>query len=201
MGTPTPAISHVTKLYSVQDAKLFALLSDPDGGTPSYGPGIDAPGIQSMVIGGDIETKSLRGDNRALASNSSLTDITIDVSNAKLSLDALAVLIGGTTTDAGTAPSRTASWDLTADNAILPPFKIEGVTPPNGVDIIGADLHWVLYCCQLSKFPQLGFAQEDYQTASFSAQANPLISTGQWISAVLNETAVAIATAATGDGS
>lgn len=197
MTTPPP-ISHVTKLYSVQDCKLFPLTADPAGGTPSYGEGVDAPGIQQMVIGGDIEIKSLRGDNRALASNSSLTDITIDVTNAKLSLDALAVILGGVTTDAGAAPARTASWDLTADNAILPPFKIEGVTPPNGVDIIGGDLHWVLYCCQLSKFPALGLAQEDFQVASFSAQANPLVSTGEWISAVINETAVPIDTAATG---
>ncbi|MFJ5802678.1 major tail protein [Streptomyces decoyicus] len=188
MSTP---ISPVTKVYSVQDAKISALTSDPDGGTPVYGTPIDVPGIQSFEIGGDIETKKLRGDNRALASNSVVSGITVKVEHAKLSLTALAAITGGSSTNSGTSPAQKTVYSLGADDS-LPAFKLEGVTPANGVDIIGGDLHWVLYCCTLSKFPDVGFADEDYRTVSFEADANPLISTGQWIDAVLNETAVAI---------
>jgi hypothetical protein len=187
-------ISRVTKLYSVQDAKISLLTADPAGGSPTYGTPIDVPGIQTMEISGSIEIKRLRGDNGPLASNSSITDVSVAVNHAKLSLDVLAAIVGGAVTDSGTTPAQTSTWDLSADDATLPPFKLEGVTPPNGVDIVGGDLHWVLWKCTLSAFPNLGFSQEDFRIASFSAAADPLLSTGKWISAVINETAVPIPT-------
>jgi hypothetical protein len=186
-------ISRVTKLYSVQDAKIAALLTDPAGGSATYGTIIDVPGIQTMEISGDIETKQLRGDNVKLASNSTISNIQVKVDHAKLSLDVLAAILGGTVTDSGTTPAQKSIWDLTATNATLPPFKLEGVTPPNGVDIVGGDLHWILHKLTLSAFPDLGFSQEDYRVVSFTADADPLLATGnKWISGVLNETAAAI---------
>lgn len=186
-------LSRVTKLYSVQDCKISPLTADPAGGTATYGTAIDVPGIQTMQISGSMETKTLRGDNVKLASNSALTDISVQVTNAKLSLDVLTAILGGAVTDSGTTPSQVSTWDLSSDDANLPPFKLEGVTPPNGVDVVGGDLHWVLHKCTLSAFPDLGFAQEDFRVVSFTASADPLNSTGKWITAVLNETAVAIA--------
>lgn len=185
-------ISRVTKLYSVQDCKISALLTDPASGSATYDDVIDVPGIQTMEISGDVEVKRLRGDNGPLASNSAITNITVAITHAKLSLDVLTAIVGGAATDTGTTPNQKSTWDLSADDAILPPFKIEGVTPPNGVDIITGDLHWVLHKCTLSAFPNLGFSQEDFRIASFSASCDPLISSGKWITAVLNETAAAI---------
>lgn len=186
-------LSRVTKLYSVQDCKISPLTADPAGGTATYGTAIDVPGIKSLAITGSIETKKLRGDNGPLATNSVLSDVQVAVSHAKLSFDVLAAIIGGTVTDSGTTPAQKSTWALTAATATLPPFKIEGVTPPNGVDIIGGDLHWVLYKCSLTAFPELGFAEEDFRLASFTAAADPLLATGnKWIDAVLNETALAI---------
>ena len=185
--------SRVTKLYSVQDAKIAALTADPAGGSATYGTLIDVPGIQEMSISGDVEVKTLRGDNTKLASNASITNIQVSVTHAKLSLDVLSAIIGGTVTDAGTGSAETSTWDLLGTNATLPPFKLEGVTPPNGVDIVGGDLHWVLHKLTLSSFPDLGFANEDFRVVSFTADADPLLASGKWISAVLNETAAAIA--------
>lgn len=185
-------ISRVTKLYSVQDAKISPLLTDPAGGSATYGTPIDVPGIQTMEISGSIEVKTLRGDNGPLATNSAISNIQVAVNYAKLSLDVLKTIIGGTVTDSGETPAQKSVWALSADTATLPPFRLEGVTPPNGVDIVGGDLHWVLNKLTLSAFPTLGFSQEDFRIASFTANADPLISTGAWISAVLNETAVAI---------
>jgi hypothetical protein len=61
------------------------------------------------------------------------------------------------------------------------------------VDIVGGDMHVVLHKLSLSAFPDLGFAEEDYRIASFTADADPLIANNKWISIVLNETAAAIA--------
>lgn len=187
-----PTLSRVTKLYSVQDCKISPLLTDPAGGTATYGTSIDVPGIQQMAISGSVEVKKLRGDNGPLATNAQLTEISVQVTNAKLSLDVLVAILGGAVTDSGTTPAQKSVWGLTAANATLPPFKLEGITPPNGVDIIGGDLHWVLYKCSLTAFPDLGFADEDFRTTGFTAGCDPLLSTGKWIDAVLNETLVPI---------
>lgn len=189
-------ISRVTKLYAVEDAKIAPLLADPEGGAPSYGAGIDVPGIKSMEISGDVEVKELRGDNRLLDSDSSLTNVTVAFPHAKLSLDVLAALLGGDVTDAGTTPSQSTTWDL--DSGAKPlPFKLVGKTPAGGSDQIGGDVHFTLWKCILSSFPGLGLAEEDYRTIENEARAVPLISTGKWISVQINETALAIPTAAT----
>lgn len=186
-------IQRFTKVYGIQDAKIAALTADPDGGSPTYGSLIDVPGIKSFEVSGDIEVKQLRGDNKKLASNSALTNVQVAVTHAKVSLDVLVAILGGAVTDSGTGTTEVSRWDLKGDTATFPPFKLEGVTPENGVDLIGGDFHMVLHKLTLAAFPDLGFAEEDYRIASFTADADPLISTDDWISIVLNETAAAIA--------
>lgn len=186
-------IQRFTKVYGIKDAKIAPLTADPDGGTPTYGALIDVPGIKSFEISGEVEVKKLRGDNVQLATNSTISNVQVAITHAKMSLDVLAAIIGGTVTESGTTPSQKAVWDLTSDNANFPAFKLEGVTPPNGVDIIGGDAHVVLHKLTCAAFPDLGFAEEDYRIASFTADADPLLSNKKWISVVLNETAAAIA--------
>lgn len=185
--------SRVTKVYAISDAKIAPLTADPASGTPTYGALIDVPGIKTLEISGDVEVKQLRGDNTLLASNSAITNVQVAVSHAKLSLDVLVAILGGTVTDSGTGATEVSTWDLSNTNATLPPFKLEGVTPSGGVDTVGGDMHVVLHKVSLAGFPDLGFAEEDYRIASFTANAEPLISNGKWISIVLNETAAAIA--------
>jgi hypothetical protein len=186
-------ISRVTKVYAIQDAKIAPLTADPAAGSPTYGALIDVPGIKTFEISGDVEVKTLRGDNTKLATNSTITNIQVAITHAKLSLDVLVAILGGTVTDSGTTPAQKSVWGLTGANATMPPFKLEGVTPPNGVDIVGGDMHVVMHKLSLSAFPDLGFAEEDYRIASFTADADPLLSNNKWIDIVLNETAAAIA--------
>lgn len=186
-------LQHFTRVYGIKDAKIAPLTTDPATGSATYGALIDVPGIKSFEISGDVEVKQLRGDNVKLATNATITNIQVQVSHAKMSLDVLMAIVGGTVTDSGTTPAQKSLWDLTADTATLPPFKLEGVTPPNGVDIVGGDVHVILHKLTLSAFPDLGFSEEDFRIASFTADADPLLSNGKWISTVINETAAAIA--------
>ncbi|MFJ4918143.1 phage tail protein [Streptomyces sp. NPDC088726] len=185
-------LQRFTQVYGIQDAKISPLLTDPATGTPTYGPAIDVPGIKTYEISGEIEVKTLRGDNKKLGTNSALTNVQVAITHAKMSLDVLAAIIGGTVTDSGTTPAQSTEWGLTGANANFPAFKLEGVTPPNGVDLIGGDVHVVMHKLTCSAFPDLGFAEEDYRIASFTADADPLISTDEWLSVVINETAAAI---------
>jgi hypothetical protein len=189
-------ISRVTKLYAVEDCKIFPLLADPDGGTPSYGAGIDVPGIKSLEISGDIEVKELRGDNGLLDSDAAISNITVSWPHAKLSLDVLIALMDSTVTDSGTTPSQKSLWKMKQGAKPLP-FKLEGKTPTSGGDLVGGDVHFRLLKCVMSSFPGLGLAEEDYRTIENEARCVPLISTGDWIDVEINETATAIPTAAT----
>ncbi|MFJ4649472.1 phage tail protein [Streptomyces bobili] len=186
-------IQRFTKVYGISDAKIAPLTADPAGGPATYGTSIDVPGIKTFEISGDVEVKTLRGDNTKLATDSAISNIQVSVTHAKVSLDVLVAILGGAVTDSGTGTAEVARWDLKGATATMPAFKLEGVTPPNGVDLVGGDFHVILHKLKLSSFPDLGFAEEDYRIASFTADADPLLATDDWLSLVLNETAVAIA--------
>lgn len=185
-------ISHITKMFAVQDAKIAPMTADPPGGTATYGTIIDLPGIKSVGMSFDIENKQLRGDNSLLDENSILTGLSLSVEWAKLSLDIQAALLGGTVTDGGTGTTETATFARLGTNS-LAYFKFEAKTPTDGVDTIGGDAHLVVYKCILSGFGSLGFAEEDYQTLSADFRGSPRLADSKWWDFVLNETAAAIA--------
>lgn len=187
------AISHFSKLFAVEDAKIAKLLTDPAGGTETYGSLIDVPGIKEVTLSGTVESKELRGDNALLDVFSVLKSLTLGVKNAKISLDVDAVLIGGTVADAGTTPNQTATHDLSGTDTPNY-FKFVAKTPANGADSIGGDIHLTLWKCVVSGLPDEGFAEEDYKIVGFNAATSPLLSTGRkWRRIVFNETAAAIA--------
>src|SRR5690606_2672598 len=189
-------ISRVTKLYAVEDAKIFPLLSDPEGGTPSYGAGIDVPGIKAMEISGDVEVKELRGDNGLLDSDATISNITVSYPHAKLSLDVLVALIDSEVTDSGATPAEKSKWSLKRGAKPLP-YKLVGKTPTGGGDLVGGDVHFSPMKCVMSSFPGLGLAEEDYRTIGDEARCVPVISPGEWIDIDINGTAIPIPTAAT----
>jgi hypothetical protein len=186
-------ISHFSKLFAVEDAKIAQMTADPSGGSATYGSLIDVPGIKEVQVSGTVESKELRGDNALLDARSVFKSLSITVSHAKMSLDVLPVLLGGTTADSGTTPNMKATFDLLgADTPNY--FKFEAKTPADGADTIGGDVHITLHKCVVSGLPDIGFAEEDYRTVGFSAVCSPLLATAnKWLTIVFNETAAAIA--------
>jgi hypothetical protein len=186
------ALQHYSKWFAVEDAKIKKMLTDPDGGAATYATIIDVPGIKAATLNWTIETKVLRGDNKKLDEQSKLVDLGIEVDHAKLQLDVLAILIGGTVTDSGTTPNQKVSYDLLgASNGSY--FGFEAKTPTDGIDIIGGDGHFVLHKLRASNVKDYGFAEEDYKTVGFSAGASPRIADDKWLQIVMNETQLAIA--------
>lgn len=186
-------LTHVTKVFAVTDCKLYKLTSDPSGGTAVYAAGIDVPGIKSVKISGDVESKQLRGDNTLLDSDTVLTNITAEIENAKLSLDALAMMLTGTVADSGVTPNQKASLDIMGGSATptkFAPFKLSAVSATS--DVIGGNVDFTLHKCVLASFPDLGLAEEDYQTTSAKFNAMPLLANGKWLSIGLNETSLVL---------
>lgn len=186
-------VSHISKVFAVEDAKIGKMTADVAASPPTYAALVDVPGIKSVTVSGDIDTKELRGDNTLLDVFSKLTNVSVSIEHAKLSLDVLPVLLGGATVDSGTGSTEVATYGLTGNDSFNY-FKLEAKTPAGGVDTIGGDAHFVFYKCMLSSFPDLGMAEEDYRTSAFEVRATPIIGTGnKWFDVVLNETAAAIA--------
>lgn len=184
------AVSHITKVYGVNDARISKLLTDPAGGSPTYGASIDVPGIKTVQISGNIDIKELRGDNQLLDKNGILKDIQIAVTNAKMSLDVLAAFFAATIVDTGTTPNQIATLDILG--ASQPQyFRLEAKTPVSGADTPTGDVHFTVWKCILSSFPDLGHEEEDYRIVGFNADAVPLLSNNKWLTPVVNETAVA----------
>lgn len=183
-------ITHVSKVFAVADAKVRPLTADPAGGTPTYGAYVDLPGIKSVTISGDVETKELRGDNQLLDSDSVLTNVSVEFEYAKLSLEALAVFFNSPVVDSGATPNQVATWELLGSTKMAP-FGFAAVSV--GADVIGGDVMVELHKCTLSGFPELGMAEEDYKTQPLGASAAPLNSTGKWVGVSIRETAAPVA--------
>lgn len=183
-------ISRTTKLFAVEDAKIAKLTADVTT-APTYDVLIDVPGIRTVNVGFDINSVELRGDNKQLDSDSTLGSVTVSFEHAKLSLDALAVMIGGTTVDSGVAPNQKATFTRTGTNAFSY-FKFEGKTPTNGVDTPGGDAHLLFHKCKVTAYT-LGFGNEDYQILSGTFKGVYTISNDKLFDVILNETTAAIA--------
>lgn len=184
------ALSHVTKLFAVKDAKIAKLTADPAGGTTTYATAVDVPGIRTVGISGDVNTTELRGDQVLLDSDTTLSNITVSFEYAKMSLDVFVATLGGAVADSGSGSTEVATYSLLGTDTLFTPFKFEAQVV--SVDTPGGDAHLVLYRCKLSSFPQLGTELDDYQTFSLEATASPRLSDSKWIDVVLNETAAAI---------
>lgn len=154
-------VSVVTKLFSTEDCKIASLTSDQTG-FAAYGSLVDVPGIRSVSLAPQFESKQLRGDNRELDADSTLVAVEGTAEHAKLSLDALAVILGGTAT-----PGGSSSVYVQTGGASLPKWAIGWRTPSNGGDTTGGDVQIRVGKCVVTAY-SLGTAFEDYQILSFT---------------------------------
>lgn len=185
------ALTHITKVFAAKDAKLFPLTADAAGDpAPTYGVGIDVPGIKTVTISGDVNSVELRGDNTKLDSASTMSGISVEMEFAKLSLDVLSAVFAAAAADSGVTPDQTAVWELMGDTE----FSYVGMTcKAVGADAIGGDVQFAVHKMMLSSFPEMGLEEEDYKTSSIEFQAVPLLSTGKWLGITINETAAPLA--------
>lgn len=183
-------LSPVTKVFAAKDAKLFPLTADPAGGSPTYGTGIDVPGLKTVTISGDVNTAELRGDNTKLDSQSTLGNITVAMEFAKLSHAILSAVLNAVSVASGTAPNQTDVWTLLGSSG----FNYVGLTACSvGADSITGDVMFSAYKLMLSSFPELGLEEEDYKTNSIEFSAVPLLANGKWIGSAIRETTAALA--------
>lgn len=175
----------ITKVYAVQHCQIASVTADAVGAAITYGEWFDVPGIKSLVLSGDMDTKSLRGDNRLIDQQSIMTSLTAKFENAKLSLQNLAVMLGGAVA-ARTTPSAAyagaSGWSLTTASSPKP-FGLRALSAAG--DAPGSAVAFVAAKCGLSKFPEIGAAEEDYQIVSGEININPPNGTNPWLDVII----------------
>lgn len=184
------ALFHETKVFAVNDAKIYKLLTDPSGAPTTYGSAVNVPGMKSMTVTRVYNQKELRGDNQLLDAESILERITLKIAYAKLAFDAEAIITGAGVTDTGVTPNQKVTLKVLPTDQI-PTWKIDAQCIR--ADSPAGDVHIVGWKCKITANLDMGLAEEDYQLFGFEATAMPTIGTPLgWMDEVYNETAVAI---------
>ena len=186
-ATPVAA-QGITKVYAVQHCQIASVMTDAVGAACTYGEWFDVPGIKSLALSGDMDTKQLRGDNRLIDQQSIITGMSAKIENAKLSLQNLAVMLGGTigTRTAGTTGAYTGTGWALSSSAFPLSFGMRAISA--AADAPGGAVAFVMSKCSLSKFPEIGAAEEDYQTVSAEVNVNPPTGTSPWLDVIIMDT-------------
>lgn len=190
-------LPHETVVYDVNDAKVYPMLTDAVGASPTYGAAVDVPGISEISAEPNLVTAELKGDATVIAKKGRVDRINVSATYGRLSLDALQVIQGGTKGDTGETQS---GYRLSAP-ASLPYFKLEAQI--QDLDIGIGSLIIVLYKCQLTGGSLVSTSSDSFNQPSFQAEAlaisgtipantNSIVaaSLGAMMDVVLNDTVV-----------
>lgn len=159
------ALKTVTKLFGVDDAKLFPVTEDSEAQFVC-GEGIDLPGVRQISLTYEIEEKSLTGDEKVLEISNKIKSVTFNMEYAKLSLEVLAQLTGGTYKTTGEDDSAVGSY--TFGGGDLPNyFQLKAQILDTSND--GGDVHFCIYKAKATAIPING-VQNDFATLTFDGK-------------------------------
>lgn len=174
-------------LLGLDDVKIFELTTD-DASNLAYGSAVDVAGIQNIDLKPNYVQKQLMQDEEVDGIYQKLKAITWAFSNAKVSIDALKILEGGTLTSSGNTPNQKNTFTLIEDSEPKY-FKLEGKIDYS-TDAIG-DFHLVLYKCKALTL-EVAYRAQNYAIVSASGIAIPTVNNSKIRDYVMNETATSI---------
>jgi hypothetical protein len=131
-------LPELTLPYGMRDVKL-----KPYSAAGVLGTAVDLPAMQTLSWSEAEEFATLRGDDTTIAIRGRGASGTWDLEAGGISLEAFAVLNGGTLTSTGTTPARVKKLNKKGAT-VRPYFKAEG----QAVSDSGGDVHAVLYKCR-----------------------------------------------------
>lgn len=174
--------------YGLRDVKLTPLTS---GGT-ALGTPVDLPNSRTFSFEEAEEFTELRGDDKVVATRGQGASVEWELESGGISLEAYAVLNGGTIASTGVTPAQVKTYKKKVTDA-RPEFAVEG----QAISESGGDFHVRLHRCKASGSLSGELADGAFWLTSASGSALPSRQ-----SAVLdelyiftqNETAVAIPT-------
>ncbi len=159
------ALKTVTKLFGVDDAKLFPVTEDSETQF-TCGTGIDLPGVRQISLTYEIEEKSLTGDEKVLDVSNKIKSVSFNMEYAKLSLEVLAQLTGGSYSTSGSDEAETATFSFGGGD--LPNyFQLKAQILDTNNE--GGDVHFCIYKAKATAIPLNG-VQDDFATLTFDGR-------------------------------
>lgn len=174
-------------LLGLDDVKIFELTAD-DASNLTYGSAVDVVSMQNIDLEPNYIQKPLIQDEEIEGIYQKLKAISWSFANAKVSLDVLNILEGGSVTTTGTTPNEKHTFTLT-DSSEPKYFKLEGKINYSTDDI--GDFHLVLYKCKALAV-QVGYRAQNYAIVSASGISIPTVNNSKVRDYVFNETTAPI---------
>lgn len=182
-------VLHESVVFDVHDCKVYKLLTDVVGGSPTYGPAVDVPGIAEVSLEPNFVTAELKGDARVIAKKGRIDRMSFSATYGKVSLDVLSVILGTTVVDSGTGTTETAKTTLKGANS-LATFKLEFAI--NDVELGLGNITVALFKCQLTGGTLLGGSTDEFGQPTMDLDAIPLDSNDDMVDISFNETLAAL---------
>ncbi|MFN2466134.1 MAG: hypothetical protein ABR598_07710 [Candidatus Dormibacteria bacterium] len=175
--------------FEANHVAVQAITLDQPGHPLAFGPLVNLPGPQSLQIGGNVKTDELRGGGGSIDQRAKITMLKVTIVHALLSLDALAVMAGGTESITGATPNTQAKYSQTVDK--LPAFLLEASSDVGVTD--QGDVHHLFWKCRLDAVPKSGFGNETFEVPSLSFSVmRPFADRTKLWDILVNETALPI---------
>ena len=155
------ALTTITKLYGVDDCKLIPITEDSSTAF-TLGTAIDLPGVRQVSVTFEIDTKDLMGDEKTLETSSKVKSVTVNAEYAKLSLEVLAQITGGSfSADASTGTFSFSGGDMPGYFQLQAQIK--------DTNNVGGDAHIIVYKAKATSAPING-TQDDFAIMNFDCK-------------------------------
>jgi hypothetical protein len=146
MTTNPTTLTKQSVVLGLDDLKIFEILEDSSENL-TYAAALDVPGVQRINLSPNVTERGLKGDEDILDYYVKTDTIGFSFDHAKVDLNVLAVLEGGTLTTETDGNDNEIKQTYTLRSDSTPKyFKLEGKTDYTGGE--AGDFHFKLFKCR-----------------------------------------------------
>ena len=175
--------------WGTSGAMIRAGISDPPGGSATYGPWVSLPGINSLTATANMITDDAKGNDQIVATASRLMAWDLKFGVGLESIAALQTFLGGTVTTTGTSPNQVESH--TYPQGSVPGWFEILVQSTEEDGAVAGGVTRDFYKCTITKF-DIGNQTEKFSQPAFEARAIRRKSDGQLHKFTVEETQSAL---------
>jgi len=171
--------------FGIRDIKVT-----PVSAAGVVGTSVDLPNARTLSFEENEDFEDLEGDDKKVATRGQGSVIDWELEAGGISLEALAVIAGGTVSSTGVTPNQIKTYKKLATDA-RPDFKIEGQI----ISESGGDVHCIIWRAKLTESVSGEFNNGEFFLTSASGQGLPSKTTAhidETYNLIQNETVTAI---------
>lgn len=168
--------------FGLRDVRLYPLTSAGARGT-----GVDLPVSRTFSFKETVSSEQLEGDDIVQAIHDYQPIVEWELEAGGISLEAYAVMAGGTVTASGTTPAQVKTFSKLTTNS-RPYFEVEG----QAISDSGGDFHCVVYRCKADGDLEGSFENGSFMMTKCAGKGLGRTDNQKLYDFVQNETAVTI---------